>query len=680
MKKIYLLIVGVSFGSLVSAQSFSDDFESYTAGSYLGASSSEWTTWSGTTGGGEDAMVVTTQANSGTNSIYFASTSQGPQDVVLPFGNAYTQGHFEYEMMMYLTSGTDAYFNFQAEQTIGTTWALDVYLSGNGSFQMSNQGGSLLSGNFPTGQWFKLAFDINLNLNEWTVLIDNVEAGSFANTVNQIASIDIFPLLISGSGSTNSEFWIDDVAYNYETITLAGLDAAVTSITGLNGLVTQDKRPTVTVKNLGTTNLTSFDVTVNYNGSSFTENITGVNIASLQDLEIELGSTLELAAGPLDVTATVSNVNGNTSDDDATNDTKTLSLDPVEPALHKRVLVEEATGTWCQWCPRGAVWMAIMEERYPDHFVGVAVHNGDPMTVAVYDDGIGNYIGGYPSSIVDRGADIDPSAMEPDFIERVQEAPAGILCESINYVAGASTMELTLQVVLLENITSDWKVAFVVTEDSVTGTGSGYNQSNAYAGGGSGELIGAGLEWHNEPSSVPASKMVYNHVGRAIAPSFEGMNNSFPSGGSVGDTFSFTTTITIGTDWDLDQVHVAGVLFAPDGRADNAIKYSFDEALDRQCALDPLGAKEIEALVLPTLQVFPNPASSQIAVRISENTANNATLQLRDLLGKVIMQTTVRNNTGINDVILDISSLNSGIYMLELINGNSIESTKFIKQ
>jgi hypothetical protein len=31
-------------------------------------------------------------------------------------------------------------------------------------------------------------------------------------------------------------------------------------------------------------------------------------------------------------------------------------------------------------------------------------------------------------------------------------------------------------------------------------------------------------------------------------------------------------------------------------------------------------------------------------------------------------------------VILDISSLNSGIYMLELINGNSIESTKFIKQ
>jgi hypothetical protein len=673
-------IPNISIGLLSYAQSFNDDFESYPVGSYVGSESTEWTTWSGTTGGAEDATVVDNQAFSGTKSIYFNSTAQGPQDVVLPFGSAYTEGQFHYEMMLFLTTGSDAYFNFQAEQAIGTTWALDCYLEGNGSISMGNQGGSLFAGTFPTGQWFKLEFDINLNLNEWVVLIDDIQVGSFANTVNQIASIDIFPLVIAGSGSTNSEFWIDDVEYNYQTITLPGLDAAVTSISGLNGLVTQKKTPIAIVKNLGQTALSSFDIEVTYDGNTFSESITGVNVASLDEVEVELTGEITLIAGSNDITATVKNVNGNASDDDGSNDTKTVTLDPIEPALHKRVLVEEATGTWCQWCPRGAVWMAIMEERYPDHFVGVAVHNGDPMTDAVYDDGLGNLIGGYPSSVVDRGPDIDPSAMEPDFLERVQLDPAGVLCESITYTAGANTMELSLQVVLLNDVTSDWKVAFVVTEDSVTGTGSGYNQSNAYAGGGAGELVGAGLVWHEEPSSVPASKMVYNHVGRAIAPSFVGDPNSFPNGGTAGDTFNFSTTINIGSDWDLHHIHVAGVLFDPQGSADNAIKYTFDGALDRECASGTVGTETLEAFTLPTLQVFPNPATDKVSIRISEKTDANAMIQLRDMLGKVVMTAPVGASNGVNDVFLNIAELNSGIYLVEMIDGDKVETTKFIKR
>lgn len=680
MKKIYLTLASISIGLLSYAQSFNDDFESYPVGSYVGSESSEWTTWSGTTGGAEDATVVDDKAFSGTKSIYFSSTSQGPQDVVLPFGNAYTEGRFQYEMMVYLTTGTDGYFNFQAEQAIGTTWAMDCYLDGTGAITLSNQSGSLFAGTFPTGQWFKLAFDINLNLNDWKVLIDGTQVGSFANTVNQVASIDIFPLVISGSGSSNSEFWIDDVSYEYETITLPNLDAAVTSISGLNGLVTQKKKPVVIVKNLGQTFLTDFDIEVNYNGSTFSESVSGVSVASLDEVEVELTGEITLAAGSNDITARVQNVNGNASDDDGSNDTKTVTLDPIAPALHKRVLVEEATGTWCQWCPRGAVWMAIMEERYPDHFVGVAVHNGDPMTDAMYDAGIGDLILGYPSSVVDRGPEVDPAGMEPDFLNRVQLAPTGVLCESISYTAGASTMELSLQVVLLDAVTSDWKVAFIVTEDSVTGTGSGYNQSNAYSGGNAGELVGAGLVWHEEPSSVPASKMVYNHVGRAIAPSFVGEPNSFPSGGVAGDTFNFNTTVTIGSDWDLEHIHVAGVLFDPQGNADNAIKYTFDGALDRACSAGTVGTETVEAFTLPTLQVFPNPASDQVSIRISENTASNALIQLRDMLGKVVITVPVGASNGINDIRINIAELNSGIYLVEMIDGENVETTKFIKR
>ncbi|MFT7614822.1 MAG: hypothetical protein ACI9J3_003809, partial [Parvicellaceae bacterium] len=127
MKKHLLIAAGLIIGSSLTAQvSFSDDFESYTAGDYIGVVSPTWTTWSGATGGAEDVQVGTLQASSGANSIYFSSTAGtgGPQDVVLPFGGAYDNGMFDISMDVYVASGKNAYFNLQAEATIGTTWAL----------------------------------------------------------------------------------------------------------------------------------------------------------------------------------------------------------------------------------------------------------------------------------------------------------------------------------------------------------------------------------------------------------------------------------------------------------------------------------------------------------------------------------------------------------------------------
>lgn len=680
MKKLYATALGLAVSLGMNAQSFSDDFESYNVGDYVGQQSSNWTTWSGNTGSAEDAQVVDTEASSGTKSIYFASSSQGPQDVVLPFGSAYETGLFKYEMMMFVSTGTDAYFNFQAEQTIGQTWAMDCYIEGNGSMSMSNQGGSLISGTVPTGQWFRLSYEINLNLNKWEVFVDSTSIGSFSNTVNKVASIDIFPLVISGSGSSSSEFWIDDVFFEYQTITLPAVNGAVTNIIDLRGLATADVSPTVVVKNLGQNNITSFDLEVAYNGSSISESVTGVDIASLEEYEVKLSGGLTLIAGANDMVATISNVNDSPSDDDASDDSFTVSVDPVVPALHKRVLVEEATGTWCQWCPRGAVWMANMQEWYPSHFVGVAVHNGDPMTNATYDDGLGTLISGYPSSVVDRGADIDPSGMEPDFLERVQEEPFGKICLDVDYTEGASSFDINMKIEVLKEINQAFKIAFIVTEDSVTGTTSGYNQANAYAGGGSGELSGAGLDWHLEPSSVPASKMVYNHVGRAIAPSFTGLANSFPNGGAVGDTFWFTTTVNIDSEWDLDFLHVAGVLFDGAGNADNAIAYHFDEIFENDCATMPLGASSVANQLMGGMEVYPNPATNELNIQLTRAQQANGSIQVRDMLGKVVYSSTLKPFTGIHNHAIDISNLTEGVYLVTYFDGKTTQTTRFIKK
>ena len=54
-----------TMASISISQTFSDDFESYSVGSYLGSSSTDWTTWSGAEGGAEDVQITDNNASSG---------------------------------------------------------------------------------------------------------------------------------------------------------------------------------------------------------------------------------------------------------------------------------------------------------------------------------------------------------------------------------------------------------------------------------------------------------------------------------------------------------------------------------------------------------------------------------------------------------------------------------------
>ena len=144
--KYICLILGLLYSTFSIAQyNFDDDFESYNIGDYLGDTSPAWTTWSGTTGGNEDVEINDENPNSGANSIYFASsaTGGGPQDVVLPFGSLFTEGNFSFQASFFVANGTGAYFNLQAEEEIGETWAVDCFMDNDGTFRLSNGGGAI---------------------------------------------------------------------------------------------------------------------------------------------------------------------------------------------------------------------------------------------------------------------------------------------------------------------------------------------------------------------------------------------------------------------------------------------------------------------------------------------------------------------------------------------------------
>ncbi len=666
MKKIILAALALTIMNNGQAQIFTDDFEGYALGSYIGPQSSSWRTWSATgEGTSEDVQTTNVQASSGTQSIYFQSTSTGgPQDVVLDFGQMYSSGIFTYQSDFFVNSGKTAYFNFQGNNTIGGLYALDVYMD-NGSVSFQSGGQVQLSTAYPQNTWFTLKVECNLTTKIWSVSIDGVSVGNWINSVNTVRYLDLYPI-------SNSQFFVDDVSFDHSNYTLSTLNAAAAGLNMGGQIASQNTTPSVVIVNAGSTVITSFDVSLVYNGSTYTENITGANLASLASTTINF-STVVLAAGTNTATATVSNVNG-TTDDVASDNVSQIILNPIVPAAGKMVVGEEGTGTWCGWCPRGAVFMDRFEKDYDQFWAGIAVHNGtnDPMVYGPYDSGMN--FSSFPSSKVDRvGVGIDPSTMGTPFFNRLQIAPTAWIEVGATFDPVTRELKVSGNFDFQSAASNQYKAAFVITEDGLSGTTSGWAQSNYYSGGANGVM--GGYELLSNP--VPAAQMVYDHVARTIVPSFGGFAGSFPATVSAGTSHAVNRTIYLPGNWNVDSLHIIVMLIAPNGQIDNAGKATVSEAITNGYVVgvdagSNLGVTEIKQIDA-TFEMYPNPATTNVAMTFNLKENSDVNLRVIDMSGKIIASRDYSSMIGASHINFNSSNLNSGVYMVEVtINDEKI--------
>ena len=659
MKKITFLLSSLLIFSGSNAQIFSDNFDALTVGDYIGPTSAYWSTWSGAIGGAEDAQVTNLQASSPNNSIYFSSTGAngGPQDVLLDFGQQYTDGVFVFESKFFVDAGKNAYFNFQGTAIAGGVYTINCYIDG-GSIAIDNAASEVAFGAYADDTWFTLRIEANLSTGRWQASVDGACIGVWEMAGATIASADLYPIL-------NSSFYMDDIMFDHNAYTAAALNATLSGF-NIGGIIAGSSVfPVVNVTNSGSTEITSMDVVVDYNGTPYTENLTGLNFAAGTSMEVVFTSSALLVAGSSTATATVSNVNGGV-DGDATDDDACQLVDPIVPAAGKMVVGEEGTGTWCGWCPRGTVAMDRFAADYDGYWAGIAVHNGDPMAVTEYDNGIGTLIGGYPSALVDRGPEVDPGNMSNSFFARLQTAPSAMMTNGATWNSTTRELVVSVSANFQTAGTNGYKMICVLTEDGVTG-GSGYAQANCYAGGGNGVM--GGFELLGNP--VPAIDMVYDHVARAISNSFTGNNDCFPTSFASGEVVTQNFAWTLPAGWDENNMHIVGMLVSPSGQIDNADMTSITGAVTNgfvpTCAVS-LG--EIESSNIDdVLNVYPNPATTFAKIAITLKEESDVKLSLITLNGKIISSNdygTIASST----VNLNTSALEAGVYLVELtVNG-----------
>jgi hypothetical protein len=217
MKKHYALAIAMALSSTFQAQTtiFTDNFDSYVAGSGVVASNSAWSYWSTAP---SDAIVNNNYASSSANS---AEINGQAVDLVLPIG-PFTSGKYVASFNMLIPSGSSgAYFNGLHTWSAASTayeWGMDMFFDGAGASSVvigSVTTASPISN--PIDQWFAIKIIIDLDMDSIWVKMDNNQIAASkwslnnadgSQGVNQLSGFDFFGTdMAQGQGL----YYIDDV-------------------------------------------------------------------------------------------------------------------------------------------------------------------------------------------------------------------------------------------------------------------------------------------------------------------------------------------------------------------------------------------------------------------------------------------------------------------------------------
>jgi hypothetical protein len=408
--------------------------------------------------------------------------------------------------------------------------------------------------------------------------------------------------------------------------------------------------PAVSVKNFGTST-ESFSVVMNIapGGYSQTQSVSSLaggagTVVSFPNWTPGIGSytmtVITSMAGEL-----------NTSND-------TLSQFYIVSDITRGVLLEFATGTWCQWCPCGDNTAEALHGTYPN-LVTLAYHGpagsaSDPWTT--YN---GNNIlallgmSAYPTATFDRqntpGDYTTWSGFCTDRYTNYGPTPISIAVTNQQYDPGTRVLTMTLGITSNANLPSQYKVNYAITEDNIV-----------YAQTGNSTCPGSTTWVHK----WVVRNMVNGATGEAV--------NS--GAWTAGQTISKTFSTTLNAAWVAANCRI-NLFVYKDNVALGAAE--IQNAISRGVLETGVSTEKPGIPVEFELsQNYPNPFNPSTNIKLAVAREGFVTLKVFDVTGQEVL-TGVNENLkpGYYNVEIDGSKLSSGIYFYT-VRANGFSTTK----
>lgn len=258
-----------------------------------------------------------------------------------------------------------------------------------------------------------------------------------------------------------------------------------------------------------------------------------------------------------------------------------VSATVVSQLGERRVVMEEATATWCNNCTRGIVGMRRLGEIFGDRFIGIAMHGSDdPMLLRAYRTSrIGKKMPSLPIAYLDRTLELDPyigthALSDVHFYadEAVRDHLARPTVADISLSAawsdeGRTAIDVEALTTFRYNAdAAPYGIVLLLLEDGMSGEGRDWMQINGYSSTQNrGELDADMQEFADAPYYI------YNYVFNHVAVDVLSPDDGIP--GSIAAPLVADTPQRYALRWDISgntliqdksQLHIVALLVSHD--------------------------------------------------------------------------------------------------------------------
>lgn len=326
--------------------------------------------------------------------------------------------------------------------------------------------------------------------------------------------------------------------------------------------------------------------------------------------------------------------------------------DAASPTVHRRVLAEEYTGSWCAPCVNNARIVAELEAAFNSDVIPVSIHTFPRLDSMATREGdtlrsLFSPPQGVPLGLFDRSYDsVRACLQEPAVVE------VGI---AHDYSSATRSITATLSARFVDAVASgDIRMTLYVVEDSVTGNGLGYNQANA-------EDNNPASPYYKKGSTIPG--YIHRYVLRAVPSGVRGTAGVIPVEPAPGVMYEHTYHYTLPQRFDERRVSLVGFIsYSAAGWKDtNAVVLNATSTrlISAPSSVTTIARMENEALIDP----MPLRQEGRLTLRLAE--PGELSIELHDLMGRGVGEIAHgMMERGEHRLPIDVSDLSSGAYIV----------------
>jgi hypothetical protein len=326
-------------------------------------------------------------------------------------------------------------------------------------------------------------------------------------------------------------------------------------------------------------------------------------------------------------------------DTNATNDTITFNFTALSSYVNKTNLLEESSGTWCQYCPAAATVIASIK-ALPRTAIAV-FHRLDIYSTTEGD----NYFFAYfPGTIFTPGAmfnmtengrysiNSNSNAWLQEMNDRANSISPAQLTITPTYNTSTRQLNVNVTANFKYSETSEYYTNVYIVENGVVGTQ--VNASNPY---------------------------IHNNIVRKMLGGSIGTGGVIPNTPVINTDYTNSYSFIIPTTWNVNNLELIGLVYRKDGLTKNTLnsgKYSFAQLLSNT-----------------DFTISPNPAHDFIAINDIALKIGNK-VSIFDINGQLLLSKELITESD----EINISELPIGMYFIKVTTDTGVLTKKFMKK